>query len=361
MLSRQFANARRYPFPAVPNGWFALALSSELAPGQMMPLDCLGQRLVLFRGEDGQAHVFDAYCPHLGADMGSGGKVVGNTLQCPFHHWCFDGTGACVKAPNVGKIPPTARTVPWPVHETDGVIFTFHHTERQAPTWWPVTRLDPAWTPLESKKWRSRCHAQEVIENTVDSLHAPIVHGYLRPTVISNAHAEGPMWKVSWDMLLSSEYAMSQAPGLEVNTDGDIEPVGGPCGSTEDPLKLKLDITAYGLGFIDLFSILEVLGWPALVRVCLTPIDENETQFHIITSVLAPPGTDPELACAVNRSMNNMISHDTKQDCYIFERKAYLTKPVLAAEDGPIMQVRRWARQFYTAAGHTQDESSVQR
>jgi cholesterol 7-dehydrogenase len=41
--------------------------------------------LVLFRTESGEAKVLDAYCPHMGADLGVGSKVVGDCIECPFH------------------------------------------------------------------------------------------------------------------------------------------------------------------------------------------------------------------------------------------------------------------------------------
>ena len=59
-----------------------------------------GQELVVFRGESGQAFVVDAYCPHLGANLGVGGQIRGNCIECPFHGWTFRGEdGKCVKIP----------------------------------------------------------------------------------------------------------------------------------------------------------------------------------------------------------------------------------------------------------------------
>ena len=57
----------RYPFPAYPNGWFRVAYSADLAVGDLRALHYFGRDLVLFRGEDGRAHVLDAHCAHLGA------------------------------------------------------------------------------------------------------------------------------------------------------------------------------------------------------------------------------------------------------------------------------------------------------
>jgi len=42
----------------------------------------------------------DAYCPHLGANLGVGGLVRGDCIECPFHLWKFRGIdGECVNIP----------------------------------------------------------------------------------------------------------------------------------------------------------------------------------------------------------------------------------------------------------------------
>ncbi len=35
-----------------------------------------GQQLAVFRSHSGQVYVLDAYCPHLGANLACGGRVV---------------------------------------------------------------------------------------------------------------------------------------------------------------------------------------------------------------------------------------------------------------------------------------------
>lgn len=54
----------------------------------------------MFRTPEGKVHIMDAYCPHLGANMGLGGVVRGDCLECPFHGWQFDGnSGKCTSVP----------------------------------------------------------------------------------------------------------------------------------------------------------------------------------------------------------------------------------------------------------------------
>ena len=100
----------RITLPPYPNGWFAVAHVDELAAGEVRSIHYFGRELVLFRGEDGRPRTLDGYCAHLGAHLATGGRVVGNTLKCPFHSWRFDGeSGGCVEIPYAKKIPPKAQ------------------------------------------------------------------------------------------------------------------------------------------------------------------------------------------------------------------------------------------------------------
>src|SRR5262245_54189057 len=126
---------RKYPFPAYPNGWFQVAYSDEISPGTVQPLSYFGRQLVIFRGADNNVSVLDAFCPHLGAHLGYGGRVEGNSIVCPFHAWKFDGCGGCTDVPYAKKIPPKARVGAWPVIERNGLVLVWHHAGGAAPQW----------------------------------------------------------------------------------------------------------------------------------------------------------------------------------------------------------------------------------
>ena len=64
-----------------PFGWYPVVLSKDLAVGEVKPLRYFSTDLAIWRGEDGQVRMVDAYCKHLGAHMGHGGKVHGNLLE----------------------------------------------------------------------------------------------------------------------------------------------------------------------------------------------------------------------------------------------------------------------------------------
>ena len=91
-------NQADYP-PFYPNGWLPVLESSALKKSQILPIFAFGNDLVAFRSTAGEVTVLDAYCPHLGAHLGYGGRVINDRVSCPFHGWVFNQTGDCVHIP----------------------------------------------------------------------------------------------------------------------------------------------------------------------------------------------------------------------------------------------------------------------
>lgn len=108
--------------------WYPICLSSELPKGKVLGCDFLDGKVVAFRGEDGVARVMSAYCPHVGADL-SVGRMVGNNVQCAFHHFEFDGDGVCVKT-GIGDPPPRqACLFKFPTIERWNIVWAFNGDE----------------------------------------------------------------------------------------------------------------------------------------------------------------------------------------------------------------------------------------
>jgi nitrite reductase/ring-hydroxylating ferredoxin subunit len=108
--------------------WYPICTSEELGRGAVLSVVFLHGRAVAWRGEDGVAHVTSPFCPHLGADLQLG-TVVGNNLRCVFHHWQFDGTGACVQHPKGDVTPASARLFAFPTQERFGLVWAFNGKE----------------------------------------------------------------------------------------------------------------------------------------------------------------------------------------------------------------------------------------
>ncbi len=81
------------PLSMKPTGWFQVAWSDEIGVGDVHKMTYFSQEMVAWRAESGELTVMNAFCEHLGAHLGFGGKVVGEVLQCPFHGWQWSHEG----------------------------------------------------------------------------------------------------------------------------------------------------------------------------------------------------------------------------------------------------------------------------
>jgi phenylpropionate dioxygenase-like ring-hydroxylating dioxygenase large terminal subunit len=131
MRAKSSSNEVRPPaaeaFPAYPASWYLFCEGSQLKD-KPFSQHILGRQLVAYRRASGQVAVMDANCAHLGANLGCG-TVVGESIQCPFHHWRYGADGVCTSIPHAAQIPAFARLQTYPVTERHGSVFFFNGPE----------------------------------------------------------------------------------------------------------------------------------------------------------------------------------------------------------------------------------------
>jgi phenylpropionate dioxygenase-like ring-hydroxylating dioxygenase large terminal subunit len=104
------------------NCWYVGCMSGELADGPIART-ILGEKLVMFRSDDGKPGVLADLCPHRFVRLSSG-KVVGHAIECPYHGLRFDGSGMCVHQPfEAGDPAPHNRVRSYPVVERGGYVW----------------------------------------------------------------------------------------------------------------------------------------------------------------------------------------------------------------------------------------------
>lgn len=162
--------------PAPRSHWRPVLASRDLRrkPKRVLLED---RALVLFRGRNGVSCLSDM-CPHRYAPL-SNGRVVDDTIECPYHGWRFDCSGTCVDIPlHDGPLP--RRFVPaLAARESHGLIFVTEDPDTAAPIHGP-TWDDQGFvrTIMQSE---AECTLEEVVENTLDPIHTLFVHrGLLR-------------------------------------------------------------------------------------------------------------------------------------------------------------------------------------
>ena len=193
MTDLAVAPARRYPF-AMPYGWFQVCYPDDLAVGETKALYYFGTHLVAWRDEAGEAHVMDAFCPHLGAHLGHGGSVEGCELVCPFHGWKFDAEGANTDIPYSDRINRKARIRTYPTVERNGLTLVWYHPdERAAPVGGHRDRRADDRRVLRSERTDHVVQAgiQELAENQVDSAHFRFVHNTATVPEIEKYETDG--------------------------------------------------------------------------------------------------------------------------------------------------------------------------
>jgi len=311
----------RFPF-GTPLGWYPVAWSFELKAGEVAKCRYFGQDLVVFRGESGQASVLDAYCPHLGAHLGVGGKVEGDAIRCPFHGWKFSGEGDCLAIPYAKRIPPSAKAKAYPSEEIGGLIWAWYHPEDAPPMFDPpeIPEFGEAGWMADWKhyEWTIRTHPQEVAENSVDWPHLHEVH-LMDPPDEATVRFEGH------EILWTAE-TTKRVSTLEDASDS-IKIVGRNAGLGSSYVKYT------GMG-------------DSVIVMGMTPIDDE--MMHMRFGVIGknPGGNDEEFLTFFGAYADDMAAA-TEQDFPIWENKTYRDRPRLCDGDGPVNDYRRWASQFY--------------
>jgi 5,5'-dehydrodivanillate O-demethylase oxygenase subunit len=117
--------------PDTPSGrylrrfWHPVYRASDLPRGRAKPIEILGERFTLYRGETGTPHVVDFRCAHRGTQL-SLGWIEGDDLRCRYHGWRFDATGQCVEQPNEDR--PFCQRVKiksYPTREYAGLVWAY--------------------------------------------------------------------------------------------------------------------------------------------------------------------------------------------------------------------------------------------
>ena len=109
--------------PVLARQWMAVARSGDLAASPRR-VQVLGEPIVLWRSAEG-VRAFGDLCVHRGAAL-SLGRVVENTLMCPYHGWRYGEDGRCVgipAQPEGAGIPTKARAFRYGCLEAYGLIW----------------------------------------------------------------------------------------------------------------------------------------------------------------------------------------------------------------------------------------------
>ena len=331
-----------YP-PPYPDGWYRLLSSKALRRGQVRYLECLGRALVVWRSEDADdVYAMAAFCPHLGANLAHG-RVCKERIECPFHAWQFTGNGRAASVPYSDTVPTRVVTESFPIEEVHGQIFMYHRSgggrqqaDEEVP--YPVPRIrevDDGSFAFGGRYDAGRIHMHmiELIENAADPAHFTYLHKRmnvpwtqipvpgveLEHTVCLDFEADRQPWR----MLVLIETVLKVFGRVIERTRTRTRVAYTGAGSI-----LNLRITIPGAGDVEIIQ----------TQLPIAPL-KQQVDFHWYADRKVP-------RLLVWYAVGSWISQ-WRNDVRIWEHKVFMGPPTLCRDDGPVMRLRNWYRQFF--------------
>lgn len=160
------------------NQWYGILDAKELRGDKPVGVTRMGEKLVLWKNADGGINCLCDRCCHRGAAL-SAGKVLHDTVRCPFHGFAYDASGKVVLIPANGKntpVPERFRVTTYKAVEKYGFIWLWHGeygTDLPEIPFFPYLRQGFSYGGF-SETWP--VHYTRAIENQLDVVHLPFVH-----------------------------------------------------------------------------------------------------------------------------------------------------------------------------------------
>ncbi len=160
------------------NCWYVAAWSKDI--GRALTAEVfLGDRVVLYRTQDGAPVALENACPHRKLPL-SDGKLDGDVVVCGYHGLTFDCTGTCVDAPTQrDAIPRRAVVRSYPVVDRYRFLWIWMGDPALADSdlIYPIENFDdPAWGKTDGGVLDIACHYLWVCDNLLDPSHVAWVH-----------------------------------------------------------------------------------------------------------------------------------------------------------------------------------------
>ena len=160
------------------NCWYVAAWSKDI--GRSLKAETfLGEKIVLYRQEDGTPVALEDACPHRKLPL-SDGNLIGDRVECGYHGLTFDCTGACVAAPTqANAIPKRAVVRSYPVVDRYRLLWIWMGDPALADPdrIFEVANFDdPTWGLTDGGVLDIDCHYLWVCDNLLDPSHVAWVH-----------------------------------------------------------------------------------------------------------------------------------------------------------------------------------------
>jgi len=321
------------------NNWYAACIADDLDDTPLR-VTLLAHNFVLFRNDAG-IHCLSDLCVHRGASL-SVGECKDDGIMCAQHGWIFNSDGQCTLIPAGIKTPTEppkkARVPSYPVEEKYGLVFVFlgdlGEGERPA-----IPDIMPE---AETGEWHygviprhKDINYMRMAENYNDPCHVHYIHEFAKwlpkgVTIVDQEVTDCYVkaWHAAWD----AEGNYSDSSGLMMEY---------------DVISCVSRNTNYQPDYP-----------PQIVTAYVTPIDDHNTQIHMIVLMPKDESTalDGSKVRGATADEHKMIV-DMTRDVVMDEDYGVLstTRPIKAANPGEelllesdrtVAQVRKMTKDY---------------
>jgi phenylpropionate dioxygenase-like ring-hydroxylating dioxygenase large terminal subunit len=160
--------------------WYYAVPSESLKKGAMVGKSMLGKPVLVGRRSDGQVFALEDICPHQAVPL-SRGRFDGKDVECRFHGWKFDSSGACTEIPSLVNDQCFnlcgVKTATYPCVEDRGGVWVYFGNK---PNELPAVPRAPGLDGLSYDKTTTTLilpnHIDYNVAALIDTAHVPFVH-----------------------------------------------------------------------------------------------------------------------------------------------------------------------------------------
>jgi vanillate O-demethylase monooxygenase subunit len=160
------------------NAWYVAGWSKDFGQ-DLKPEKILGEKIVIYRKQDGSPVALEDACPHRKLPL-SKGRRKGDGVECGYHGLTFDCSGLCVAAPTQpDKIPVRAIVKTYPVVDRYRLLWIWMGNPSLADpdTIFPIENFDdPDWGYTDGGVLDIDCNYLWIADNLLDPSHVAWVH-----------------------------------------------------------------------------------------------------------------------------------------------------------------------------------------
>ena len=165
--------------------WYVVGSSTDVKRGRMIAIRLAGVPMVVVRRSTGALFALRNTCPHRGIPL-QYGRVLNDTVECPYHGWRYNAEGTCVEIPSLSENQlidiSKIRCQDFQVIERYGLVWVYLPQADEPPTvaQMPVPPALPDISPDAAPQVSFKMDFPSSIDHSVLSLmdltHAPFVH-----------------------------------------------------------------------------------------------------------------------------------------------------------------------------------------